>query len=237
MANRKGSASPMTGPPAEVHVSCAASPALGVAARLDQSPCSALHTPITIGTTTSHAPNTRGSASSVLRSPLPKRANVASPNITTPTGTVVVKEAPAKTTTTIRDRAANASRPAAVGGASGTWTAASGVSPRRARATTIQSREMISGGSSTRYTTPNVPTVPSCRTGRGDVGTRRGRPKVEVPGIEPGSFVVLPGLLRAQPALPLLGSGDHAGEFTVTSPVALVSLPVPRPYRKVELPS
>ena len=43
---------------------------------------------------------------------------------------------------------------------------------------------------------------------------------VEVPGIEPGSFVVLPGLLRAQPALPLLGSGDHAGEFTVTSPVA-----------------
>ena len=56
---------------------------------------------------------------------------------------------------------------------------------------------------------------------------------MEVPGIEPGSFVVLPGLLRAQPALPLLGSGDHAGEFTVTSPVALVSLPVPRPYRKV----
>jgi hypothetical protein len=37
--------------------------------------------------------------------------------------------------------------------------------------------------------------------------------------------------------LPLLGSGDHAGEFTVTSPVALVSLPVPRPYRKVEPPS
>jgi hypothetical protein len=43
---------------------------------------------------------------------------------------------------------------------------------------------------------------------------------VEVPGIEPGSFDDLPGLLRAQPALPLLGSGDHAGKFTVTSPVA-----------------
>jgi hypothetical protein len=43
---------------------------------------------------------------------------------------------------------------------------------------------------------------------------------VEVPGIEPGSFDDSPGLLRAQPALPLLGSGDHAGKFTVTSPVA-----------------
>ena len=147
------------------------------------------------------------------------------------------RNAPAKTSTTIRDRDANASRPAAVGGASGAWSATSSVSPRRARATTIQSREMISGGSSPRYTTPNGPTVPTCRTGRGDAGTGRGRPKVEVPGIEPGSFVVLPGLLRAQPALPLLGSGDHAGEFTVTSPVALVSLPVPRPYRKVEPPS
>ena len=58
---------------------------------------------------------------------------------------------------------------------------------------------------------------------------------MEVPGIEPGSFDDSPGLLRAQPALPLLGSGDHAGEFTVTSPVAFMSLPVPRPYREVSL--
>jgi hypothetical protein len=35
---------------------------------------------------------------------------------------------------------------------------------------------------------------------------------VEVPGIEPGSFAVLPGLLRAQLAVPLLGPTDHASE-------------------------
>jgi len=35
---------------------------------------------------------------------------------------------------------------------------------------------------------------------------------VEVPGIEPGSFVASQGLLRAQPAVPLLGSTGHAGE-------------------------
>jgi hypothetical protein len=35
---------------------------------------------------------------------------------------------------------------------------------------------------------------------------------VEVPGIEPGSFVALPGLLRAQLAMPLLGPSDHASE-------------------------
>ena len=33
---------------------------------------------------------------------------------------------------------------------------------------------------------------------------------VEVPGIEPGSSVALRGLLRAQSALPLLGSTGHA---------------------------
>jgi hypothetical protein len=33
---------------------------------------------------------------------------------------------------------------------------------------------------------------------------------VEVPGIEPGSFVVLMGLLRAQCASSLLGPTDHA---------------------------
>jgi site-specific DNA recombinase len=35
---------------------------------------------------------------------------------------------------------------------------------------------------------------------------------VEVPGIEPGSSVALPGLLRAQLAVPLLGPSDHASE-------------------------
>ena len=35
---------------------------------------------------------------------------------------------------------------------------------------------------------------------------------VEVPGIEPGSCVALPGLLRAQLAMPLLGPSDHASE-------------------------
>lgn len=35
---------------------------------------------------------------------------------------------------------------------------------------------------------------------------------VEVPGIEPGSFVALLGLLRAQLAVPLLGPTDHASE-------------------------
>ena len=33
---------------------------------------------------------------------------------------------------------------------------------------------------------------------------------VEVPGIEPGSITALPGLLRAQLAVPLLGPTDHA---------------------------
>ena len=35
---------------------------------------------------------------------------------------------------------------------------------------------------------------------------------VEVPGIEPGSFAALSGLLRAQLAVPLLGPTDHASE-------------------------
>ncbi len=35
---------------------------------------------------------------------------------------------------------------------------------------------------------------------------------VEVPGIEPGSSVVSRGLLRAQSAVPLLGSTGHADE-------------------------
>jgi hypothetical protein len=35
---------------------------------------------------------------------------------------------------------------------------------------------------------------------------------VEVPGIEPGSFVASSGLLRAQSATPLLGSTGHADQ-------------------------
>lgn len=37
-------------------------------------------------------------------------------------------------------------------------------------------------------------------------------PSVEVPGIEPGSSAALPGLLRAQLAVPLLGPSDHTSE-------------------------
>jgi len=35
---------------------------------------------------------------------------------------------------------------------------------------------------------------------------------VEVPGIEPGSITALPGLLRAQLAVSLLGPTDHASK-------------------------
>lgn len=41
----------------------------------------------------------------------------------------------------------------------------------------------------------------------------RGNPVVEVPGIEPGSFGVLSGLLRAQLAMSLLGPTAHASEL------------------------
>jgi hypothetical protein len=37
-------------------------------------------------------------------------------------------------------------------------------------------------------------------------------PLVEVPGIEPGSFVASSGLLRAQLTLPLLGPPDHVSK-------------------------
>ena len=40
----------------------------------------------------------------------------------------------------------------------------------------------------------------------------RQHPVVEVAGIEPASFGALPGLLRAQFALPLLGPTDHANK-------------------------
>ena len=38
-------------------------------------------------------------------------------------------------------------------------------------------------------------------------------PLVEVPGIEPGSFVVLSGLLRAQLTMSLLGPGNHVSKL------------------------
>ena len=38
-------------------------------------------------------------------------------------------------------------------------------------------------------------------------------PLVEVPGIEPGSFVVSSGLLRAQLTMPLLGPGVHVSKM------------------------
>jgi hypothetical protein len=41
----------------------------------------------------------------------------------------------------------------------------------------------------------------------------QGASAVEVPGIEPGSFVALLGLLRAQLAMPLLGPTNHASEL------------------------
>jgi hypothetical protein len=50
---------------------------------------------------------------------------------------------------------------------------------------------------------------PTTKAQAGGLGFRR---PVEVPGIEPGSFVASQGLLRAQSALPLLGSTGHANK-------------------------
>jgi hypothetical protein len=44
---------------------------------------------------------------------------------------------------------------------------------------------------------------------------------VELPGIEPGSYGIPSRLLRAQFAVPLLGSLDHANKFEMTIPVAV----------------
>jgi len=44
------------------------------------------------------------------------------------------------------------------------------------------------------------------------VGSSKNR-LVEVPGIEPGSFAVLSGLLRAQLTMPLLGPGVHVSKM------------------------
>src|SRR5215470_9526371 len=57
-------------------------------------------------------------------------------------------------------------------------------------------------------------------TGRDSGPHAKGRPApggagllVEVPGIEPGSCSGLPGLLRAQLTMPLLGPTDHVSEL------------------------
>jgi hypothetical protein len=44
---------------------------------------------------------------------------------------------------------------------------------------------------------------------------------VELPGIEPGSYGIPSRLLRAQSAMPLLGSPDHANKLRMTIPVAV----------------
>jgi hypothetical protein len=44
---------------------------------------------------------------------------------------------------------------------------------------------------------------------------------VELPGIEPGSYGIPSRLLRAQSAMSLLGSPDHANKFRMTIPVAV----------------
>lgn len=67
----------------------------------------------------------------------------------------------------------------------------------------------------TEETAPNAKKAPTggkppVRTPK--AGVRAMTNLVEVPGIEPGSFVVLSGLLRAQSAKPLLGSTDRADE-------------------------
>lgn len=51
----------------------------------------------------------------------------------------------------------------------------------------------------------------------------------------PGPSTFLQGFSGRSLQSPLLGSGDLAGKFTVTSPVAYMSPPVPRPYRRVSL--
>jgi hypothetical protein len=51
------------------------------------------------------------------------------------------------------------------------------------------------------------------RPGEALSGAEQGRPEVvEVPGIEPGSSVVFPGLLRAQITVPLLGPAGHVNK-------------------------
>jgi len=44
------------------------------------------------------------------------------------------------------------------------------------------------------------------------IGALLAEPRVEVPGIEPGSSGASPGLLRAQLTVPLLGPTDHVSE-------------------------
>ena len=51
---------------------------------------------------------------------------------------------------------------------------------------------------------------------------------VEVPGIEPGSFAALSGLLRAQLTMPLLGPSDHVSESVWRAQSRLISPYEPR---------
>ncbi len=56
----------------------------------------------------------------------------------------------------------------------------------------------------------------------GDAGSSKPS-MVEVPGIEPGSSVALPGLLRAQLTVPLLGPSDHVSESVWRAQSGLIS--------------
>jgi len=57
---------------------------------------------------------------------------------------------------------------------------------------------------------------------------------VELPGIEPGSYGIPSRLLRAQFAMPLLGSPGHANKPGWRSQSLLVSRWVPRPNSSVD---
>jgi hypothetical protein len=61
------------------------------------------------------------------------------------------------------------------------------------------------GGSAPQHGTADPARLPKA--------TEQGRPEVvEVPGIEPGSSVAFPGLLRAQFTVPLLGPTGHVNK-------------------------
>src|SRR5690606_3875957 len=68
-------------------------------------------------------------------------------------------------------------------------------------------------GPATRAAPPTGTSDARCTETAGLTSVTSGSPcPVEVPGIEPGSFAALPGLLRAQLAVSLLGPTDHASE-------------------------
>ena len=79
---------------------------------------------------------------------------------------------------------------------------------------------MTTGGKTERAREDDEGRYDRCRTGPRDTPRypRDGNPVpprewlVEVPGIEPGSYGIPSRLLRAQFAMPLLGSPDHANK-------------------------